>query len=81
MCFTLLDGKALTSKGHTDFTQHNSGVPSAECPDWSDTLYRKFAPRQLPPPPRDTLDVTLIPYFAWADRGPSLMEVWIPLAK
>jgi hypothetical protein len=78
---TVLDGKALTGKGHTDFTQQNSRVPPAKCPDWGDALYRKFAPRQLPPPPSDTLDITLIPYFAWANRGPSLMEVWIPLAK
>jgi len=28
-----------------------------------------------------TLDITLIPYFTWANRGPSLMEVWIPLAR
>lgn len=25
--------------------------------------------------------VTLIPYYHWANRGPSFMEVWIPLAK
>jgi DUF1680 family protein len=71
----------VTGKGHAGFMQQNSGVPSAKCPDWSDALYRKFTPRQLPPPPSDTLDITLIPYFAWANRGPSLMEVWIPLAR
>lgn len=78
---TVLAGKALTAQGRDDFVRRNSGVPFAKCPDWGDTLYRKLTPRQLPPPPDGTLDISLIPYFAWANRGPSLMEVWIPLAR
>ncbi|MDI6828795.1 MAG: hypothetical protein QME62_09955, partial [Armatimonadota bacterium] len=27
----------------------------------------------------DEADLTLIPYYAWANRGPSHMEVWIPV--
>jgi DUF1680 family protein len=26
-------------------------------------------------------ELTLIPYYAWANRGPDQMEVWIPVAK
>jgi DUF1680 family protein len=25
-------------------------------------------------------DLTLVPYFTWANRGPSTMRVWLPLA-
>jgi DUF1680 family protein len=28
----------------------------------------------------DACDVELIPYFDWANRGPSTMRVWLPLA-
>ena len=31
--------------------------------------------------PAARVDITLIPYFAWANRGPSFMEVWIPLVR
>jgi DUF1680 family protein len=78
---TVLDGQALSGKGRTVFVQQNTGVAPSQSPDWRDALYRKFAPRQLSPPTIGTVDITLIPYFAWANRGPSLMEVWIPLAK
>jgi len=27
------------------------------------------------------VELTLIPYYAWANRGPDQMEVWIPVAK
>ena len=42
---------------------------------WSGELYRrlqKAAPRRI--------RVRLIPYFAWSNRGPSAMSVWLPLA-
>jgi len=43
--------------------------------------YRPFHPRPLPKPASGTVPITLIPYHAWASRRPSLMEVWIPLAR
>ena len=27
------------------------------------------------------VDGSLIPYYAWANRGLSMMEVWVPLAR
>lgn len=42
--------------------------------DWSKQLYRPLkrdAGRQIP--------LRLIPYFAWSNRGPSEMSVWLPL--
>jgi DUF1680 family protein len=78
---TVLDGQALSGKGRTVFMQQNTGVAPSPSPEWRDALYRPFAPRQLLPPTISMANITLIPYFAWANRGPSLMEVWIPLAK
>ena len=43
-------------------------------PAWEGQLYREVAAsptRQLP--------VRLIPYFAWANRGPSAMSAWLPV--
>jgi hypothetical protein len=28
--------------------------------------------------PRGEVDLTFIPYYAWANRGPSAMRVWVP---
>jgi hypothetical protein len=43
--------------------------------DWAGLLYRRVGSQ----PSRD-VPVRLIPYYAWANRGPSLMTVWNPLA-
>ena len=43
--------------------------------------YLPFQGRDLPTPTAGIVDITLIPYYAWANRGPSYMEVWIPLAR
>ncbi len=39
-------------------------------------LYRELSMQ----PARET-EITLIPYFAWANRGPADMSVWLPLAS
>ena len=43
---------------------------------WGNELYREFKPS--PPKP---VEVKLIPYFAWDNRGKSEMTVWIPLGR
>lgn len=43
---------------------------------WSGQLYRDLDPTM----PR-SLDIRLIPYFAWGNRGPSEMSVWLPLGR
>jgi uncharacterized protein len=43
-------------------------------PPWSGALYREL-PATRPRP----LDLRLIPYFAWGNRGRSEMTVWMPL--
>lgn len=35
----------------------------------------------LGPPATEPVDLTLIPYYAWANRGPSAMQVWMPSAR
>ncbi len=42
----------------------------------SPTLYRP-----LPTGTMKHISVRLIPYFAWSNRGPSEMAVWMPLAN
>ena len=45
---------------------------------WGDRLYRAFRPG--PVPARQRVELTAIPYFAWANRGPGAMRVWVPRA-
>jgi DUF1680 family protein len=45
-------------------------------PDWSGQLYR-----ELSTSPPETFGLRLVPYFAWGNRGPSEMSVWLPLGR
>jgi uncharacterized protein len=45
---------------------------------WGDRLYRPFRPGA--PPARQRNELIAIPYFAWANRAPGAMRVWIPRA-
>jgi hypothetical protein len=45
-------------------------------PAWGKELYRALAPAATRP-----VDLTLVPYYAWGNRGPSEMTVWMPLGK
>jgi hypothetical protein len=40
--------------------------------DWTDTLYRPQPPATRPVP------LTAIPYYAWGNREPGAMRVWLP---
>jgi DUF1680 family protein len=42
--------------------------------NWDDTLYRAIAPRKA-----KTVDIRLVPYYAWGNRGWSEMKVWLAL--
>ncbi|WP_426061772.1 aceric acid hydrolase [Hymenobacter sp. B1770] len=54
-------------------TGHGTLAPEAQ---WGSQLYRKLPAQQPTPVP-----VTLIPYYAWGNRGHSDMEVWIPVSR
>ncbi len=43
-------------------------------PSWSTDLYRKVERQSIEP-----LPIRMIPYFAWANRGPAAMSVWLPV--
>jgi DUF1680 family protein len=43
--------------------------------DWSNLLYKALRPE-----PARSVDIQMIPYYAWANRGLSHMTVWIPIA-
>jgi len=45
---------------------------------WQGQLYRPVG--SGPPAPRRKVALTAIPYYAWANRGPAAMRVWIPRA-
>jgi DUF1680 family protein len=42
---------------------------------WQDALYRPASVEDLP---RREVTLTAVPYYAWANRGPGAMRVWIP---
>jgi uncharacterized protein len=44
--------------------------------DWNSQLYRELQITNLQP-----INLRFIPYFAWANRGPSEMTVWLPLSQ
>jgi len=46
----------------------------------NERLYRELTVRKALAADGETLNLTLIPYFAWANRGVSHMTVWLPLA-
>jgi uncharacterized protein len=78
----VLKGKALTTKDRDKFIKKNQPPASVSLSsDWNDQLYRKFKPQNLNTTEPGSLDITLIPYFAWENRGPAYMTVWIPLAR
>jgi len=73
---------ALTARGRDAFVKAiaSAGAPRDRA-NPNQLLYRRFVSRNLPAPSNGTIEVNLIPYYAWANRGPALMEVWIPLAR
>jgi len=50
-----------------------SGLYREEDP-WNGLLYRPLKESGLRP-----INLKMIPYFAWANRGASSMSVWLPL--
>jgi DUF1680 family protein len=61
-------------EGMTVIEAEGSAIPRAET---NGALYSSL-PDPLPPAAKPRL--TFIPYYAWANRGPSQMTVWLPTA-
>ncbi len=71
---TVLDGQAV---------RRGVGEETGRAPDegdWQDVLYRRAEGRQGDQETGASVAVTLIPYYAWANRGASHMAVWLPSA-
>jgi DUF1680 family protein len=51
-----------------------TGVAAAR--PWGRELYREYRPAAAAP-----VDVRLVPYCVWGNRGPSEMSVWLPLGR
>jgi len=49
----------------------------ADTRPWEDQLYRPLTAERLP---QRAIELTAVPYYAWANRGPGMMRVWIPCA-
>jgi hypothetical protein len=55
---------------------HHKGIATPK-PLSEEPLYQVF--EKLPRPAGKEVDLTFIPYYAWANRLPGPMEVWIPV--
>jgi DUF1680 family protein len=80
---TVLKGKALTTEGKKLYARtRESGQGLPEQAAWEDgQLYRPMSPTKRKIPNEGTVQLELIPYYAWANRGLAYMDVWIPLAQ
>ena len=70
----VLKGKGVRAPGSDE-----PAVPAGD--GWMGRLYRPVPRRSGTAPKGQPVAVTLIPYFAWANRGASRMAVWLPLAR
>ena len=79
---TVLKGNALTLKGRDRFIKNCTGAAAlTPASDEDDRLYRPLTPRALKEPDGGLVEISLVPYYTWANRGLAFMEVWIPLAR
>jgi DUF1680 family protein len=80
---TVLKGNALTRIEKQDFVKKTTSIPKETETKWlEEELYRPIqSDGSTLSEANGSLEFELIPYYAWANRGLSFMEVWIPLAK
>ena len=78
---TVLSGRAMNSVEKQRLGSKPQVSISSQITDWTNQLYRRFKPSSTKESEVRTVDIELIPYFAWANRGVCWMEVWIPLAR
>jgi len=71
LCATWRDDLA----GHSLMAIEAAGAV-VDASGWGDRLYRRV--NSSPPLSPQPVTVRAIPYFAWANRGPNAMRVWIP---
>jgi DUF1680 family protein len=72
---TKLTPKPMTIAGSQVMSLTGKGELAAE-PRWNGQLYRPVSARKPTAVP-----LTLVPYYAWGNRGHADMEVWIPVSR
>lgn len=80
---TVLKGRALTHEGMAAFERANvqSSRQETGSPWGEGQLYRPMPPVHRTTVDEGTVDIELIPYYAWANRGLAYMDVWVPMAR
>ena len=71
-----LDPSATITEEQNDFTPVRLRFDAIARPLETE-LYKAYQPQS---PAGAPITVTAIPYYAWANRGPGAMRVWLPLA-
>jgi len=56
---------------------HGEGSIMTDKLEWEEKLYKPLD--SFPPRPQQTVPIMAIPYYAWANREPGAMQVWIPV--
>jgi DUF1680 family protein len=76
----VLTGRAMDGSDYKKLLKSSGkNTAKADQPDWSDgALFKKLSLNYQDSVPPGSIDLKLIPYFAWANRGPAYMTVWIP---
>lgn len=80
---TVLKGKALNQKEKDIFVKSNPQLSEKQLSTaWEENeLYRPYKPNEISKAAEGSVEIKLIPYYAWANRGLAYMDVWIPLAR
>jgi len=80
---TVLKGKALNQKEREAFVKNNSQQSKEQTSvNWKeDELYLPLKSNENKISGEGSVEIELIPYYAWANRGLSFMDIWIPLAR
>ena len=79
---TVLKGQALTHEGKKAYIRNNNAIDSQSADAWIEgELYRAIRQNSRSALIQGNVEVELIPYYAWANRGLAYMDVWIPLAR
>lgn len=66
----------LSKIGNAEIMTLDGTVKSLAKKDWKNSLYQPISTKAS-----TSTKITLIPYFAWANRGQSEMSVWLPLSR
>ena len=77
---TVLNGHALTLEENEQLVEKGRATKTPPA-SHDGALYHPIRPHGPSDGVEGTVALTLIPYYAWANRGLSFMDVWLPLAR